>query len=149
MAPDERALRAALDSPAFRSGVDGGRWRLISLDWPVAVFVVFAAARHDSPGNYGLRLDLTRYPQQAPTGSLWDLERDDWLASDERPKGGLAEHVFRTDWENGRATYAPWDRVALEGHSEWARQHPQDTWHPGRGIGFILSRVHSVLHADG
>lgn len=149
MAPDERALYAALDTPTFRSGIDGGRWRTVSIDWPIGVFAVSAAERPHSPSEFGLRIDLSGYPQQAPTGSLWDLERKDWLAAADRPKGELAAHVFRTDWEEGRATYAPWDRVALDGHPDWTRQHPEDAWHPGRDITFILSRVHEVLRADG
>lgn len=76
MAPDERALRAALESAAFQSGADGGRWRLVDLAWPIGIFAVTAAARPNSPSEYGLRIDLSSYPQQPPTATPWDLELD-------------------------------------------------------------------------
>lgn len=148
LAPDERALRAALDAAAFRSGVDGGRWRLVDLNWPIGVFAVSAAERPNSPSEYGLRIDLTRYPQDAPTAAPWDLGLNAPLAADGRPKGARADHVFRTDWEHGEALYAPWDRKGLNAHSEWAQNHPADAWHSGRDVAFFLSRVHELLNAD-
>ena len=148
LAPDQRALRAALNSAAFRGGVDGGRWRLIDLDWPIGNFAVSAAGRPDSPSEYGLRIDLSGYPQQAPTATPWDLGLNALLAPDRRPKGDRVGWVFRTDWKDGRALYAPWDRVALKGHSDWPNQHPGDAWHPGRDIAFLFGRVHELLNAD-
>lgn len=148
MTPDERALCAALDSAAFRSGVDGGRWRLVSLDWPIGIFVVTAAPREGAPPEYGLRIDLTGYPQQAPTATPWDLDLEAPLSPDKRPQGERAGWVFRTDWNDGLALYAPWDRVALKGHAAWPDQHPEDAWHPGRDIAFFLGRVHELLNAD-
>ncbi|MCY3893331.1 MAG: hypothetical protein OXF61_00195 [Acidimicrobiaceae bacterium] len=148
MAPDERALRAALESAAFQSGVDGGRWRLVDVAWPIGSFAVTAAARPNSPSEYGLRIDLSGYPQQPPTATPWDLELDARLTAEKRPKGFRAERVFRTDWEEGRALYAPWDRVALSGHSAWLDRHPEDAWHPERDIAFFLGRVHELLNAD-
>ena len=147
-APDERALRAALESTAFRSGVDGERWRLVSLCWPAGIFAVSAATRPGAPSEYGLRIDLSGYPQQAPTATPWDLGLDSRLAVDARPKGCRVGHVFRADWEEGKALYAPWDRVALAGHPDWPRQHPEDAWHPGRDIAFLLGRIHELLNAD-
>ena len=119
IAPDERAVRAALKSAVFQSGVDSGRWRLVSFDWPVGVFAVSAAARNNSPAEYGLRIDFTGYPQQAPTAEPWSLERGERLAPYERPKGERAAATFRCDWEQGRALYAPWDRIALTTHPNW------------------------------
>ena len=79
-------MLAALDSAAFQSGVDGGRWRLVSFDWPVGVFAVSAAPRDSSPDEYGLRIDFAGYPQQAPTAEPWNLGRGERLADCERPK---------------------------------------------------------------
>lgn len=148
VAPDERALRAALETAGFQSGVDSGRWRLVKLEWPIGIFAVSAAERPNSPREFGLRVDLSRYPDQAPTATPWDLDIDTQLTSEKRPQGARASHVFRTDWERGEALYAPWDRVALNGHSDWSAQHPEDVWHPGRDIAFVLERVHELLNAD-
>lgn len=148
MTPDERELRAALKAVRFQSGVDGGRWRLVDLDWPVGIFAVSAAVRSNSPSEFGLRIDLSGYPQQAPTTTPWDLEFDAQLSPERRPKGERVGWVFRTDWNGGQALYAPWDRVALSGHPAWPSQHPEDVWLPERGIAFLLGRIHELLNAD-
>jgi hypothetical protein len=36
--PDERALRADLARPAFRLAQSEGRFRLISITWPIVVY---------------------------------------------------------------------------------------------------------------
>ena len=148
MAPDERALRAALEVAGFQSGVDDGRWRLVKLEWPIGIFAVSAAERPNSPGEFGLRIDLSGYPQQAPTATPWDLELSTSLAAERRPKGARAGHVFRTNWEHGRALYAPWDRKGLCAHAEWVQHHPADAWHPERDLSFFLGHVHELLNAD-
>ena len=149
MAPDERALRAALETAVFRSGVDGGRWRLVDLEWPIGIFTVSAAARPNAPSEYGLRIDLSSYPQQAPTATPWDMCLGASLAPDRRPKGERVGKVFyNSNWAEDLALYAPWDRKALEGHPAWPDRHPEDVWHPRRDIAFFLERVHELLNAD-
>lgn len=149
VAPDERALRAALASPAFRSGVDGERWCLVSLTWPIGIFAVSAAPRPGAPNEYGLRINLSGYPQQAPTAAPWDLSLGAPLARSRRPTGVRVGKVFyNQNWQEDNALYAPWDRTALEGHSNWPQDYPEDVWHPGRDIAFLLGRVHELLNAD-
>jgi hypothetical protein len=143
--PDHRALLAHLDSAEFLSGVRTGRWRLVSLAWPVAMVAVSAAPRDQGPSEYVLRIDLSGYPQQAPTASPWDLAADAVLGASGRPTGEFVSVVFRSDWESGRALYAPYDRVALIGHPNWAEQHPADVWTPVRTLSFFLDRVHVLL----
>lgn len=146
--PDEHAARVALESPSFQSGVDDGRWRLVSFNWPIGVFAVSAAPRDCSPVEYGLRIDLAGYPQQAPTAEPWSLERGERLAVSERPKGERAGHAFRCDWEHGRALYVPWDRVGLASHPDWAALHTAYAWHPERDLVFFLRCVHDLLNDD-
>ena len=108
-----------------------------------------AAERPNSPSEYGLRIDLTRYPQDAPTAAPWDLDADAALPPARRPKGDRVGKVFyNVNWQEDNALYAPWDRAALDGHSNWFREYPEDAWHPGRDIAFLLSRVHELLNAD-
>ena len=146
--PDERAVRADLASSRFRAGVDAGMWRLVSFEWPVGVFAVTAAERENSPSEYALRIDLTGYPQQAPTATPWDLRLGGPLTAAGRPKGERVGHVFRSDWNNGQALYAPWDRVALHSHGDWATRHSAYAWHPRRDLAFFLSCVHDLLNDD-
>ena len=150
LAPDERALDEHLRGGCFRSGVAAGRWRLISVAWPFALVAVSAAERPDSPNEFVLRFELTGYPHTAPTGGLWDVDSDSSLPTDRRPKGDGAAQIFRSDgWAGGAtAMYAPWDRMGLQAHGEWAQKHPYDAWNSTRDLSFILAKVHEVLDAD-
>ena len=146
--PDERALREHLRGARFLAGAEAGRWQLLSLDWPVALVAVAAAPRPGAPGQFVIRFDLAGYPQAAPTGGLWDRTACDYLRADLRPKGDRVGRIFRADWENGRAMYAAWDRVALQGHTGWPQQYPRSAWNGQRDLAFILSSVFEVLNAD-
>lgn len=150
MAPDERALREHLHGGRFQAGVAAGRWRLISVTWPAVVVAVSAAERSNSPAEFVLRFELGGYPQNPPTGGLWDTVADASLPADRRPKGERAAHLFRADGWHGGATamYAPWDRMGLQAHANWANDYPHDAWNPARDLSFILAKVHEVLNAD-
>lgn len=147
MAPDERALRAALETGRFKAGAASGKWRLVKLEWPEAVFAVAAAPRDGSPNEFGLRLNLEGYPQQAPTATPWHLGRNEKLASHERPKGARATKTFRTDWKGGDALYTAYDREGLATYPDWASRYPLSAWHAERDVTFFLERVHELLNA--
>lgn len=150
VAPDERSLRDHLGGGRFRSGVAAGRWRLVSVDWPFAVIAVSAAERPKSPTEFALRFELNGYPNTAPTGGIWDVDGNTSLSADRRPKGERAAQLFRTDgWAGGStAMYTAWDRIALQGHQEWADKYPLQAWNPTRDLSFILEQIHEVLNAD-
>lgn len=147
-APDERTFRAHLDRASFQAGVDRGRWRVVNISWPHAIIAVTAARRTSSPDQFHLRLELTDYPQQAPIITPWDPANDTILSPGKRPRGEIVGLVFRTNWENGRALYAPYDRVGLQTHAHWAAQHPGDAWNSSRDITFVLGHVHRLLNND-
>ena len=155
--PDERALLEHLESAPFQAGVDAGWWRLFTcgerstwqggspINWPHAFIAVSAAVRADSPTEYVLRFELSGYPQAAPTAGLWDCSRNCLLAAEFRPKGERAASAFRTDWEGGRALYAPYDRAAID---HWPRRYPQYEWHARRDLTFYLTNVFELLNDD-
>ena len=56
------------------------------------------------------------------------------------------EHA-RTDWENGRAFYHPYDRVAAQGHADWPAKYPHLVWNPAtHTLVDLLSELHALLH---
>jgi hypothetical protein len=147
-APDERPLLEHVAGGRFQAGVHAGRWRLVSLDWPIALIAVSAAPRPNAPSEFTIRFDLSDYPHSAPTGGLWDEGANTYLAENRRPKGDHAGRIFRGDWEGGRAMYAAWDRVALQGHPGWAAAYPRSAWNARRDLTFILANIFEVLNAD-
>jgi hypothetical protein len=145
--PDQRALGDHLQSARFQAGVDAGRWRLVSMTWPHALIAISAAPREGAPDEFVLKFELTGYPTSAPTGCPWDLNGDVILEAGKRPKGTRVGHIFRPDWEQGRALYAPWDRLG-QGHGDWATRHPMYVWNARRDLTFYLTNVHDALNSD-
>lgn len=146
--PDEAAFREHLAHARYQSGVDRGRWRLVEIEWPHAIFVVSAAARPESPDEFALRFQLDGYPQRLPTAGAWHLDEGRYLTAAERPKGVRAGQAFRTDWQNGTALYVPCDRLAIEGHGDWATRYPNWIWDPQEGITRYLRLVHEILNDE-
>lgn len=144
--PDEAAFGADLDGGAFRAGVLQGRWSLLSLAWPNAVIAVHAPWRTGAPDAYALRFELTNYPSDAPTATPWDVLRGVLLGPEGRPKGHLVGFMFRTDWEGGRALYAPCDRVAIAGHGDWSQQYAGWMWDASKDITHYLRLVWDRLN---
>ena len=145
MTPDEGALRADLAKAAFRLGVAEGRWRLISILWPVALIGVTAKDGRE----YALRFDCSGYPESPPTARPWDTRCDTPLASNlwPRSQGGRVGKVFRPDWKNGSALYLPCDRESIPGHDNWRTEMPSKLWKPSVGIVHYLELVHDLLHS--
>ena len=149
MSPDERVFRQHVASARFQDGVDRGRWQIMGdIAWPVVTIAVTAGVRDGAPSEFVLRFDLAGYPESAPTATPWDPIAGGVLGSDLRPKGERVGHVFRTDWEGGRALYAPFDRVALNGHSVWKTQHPRRVWDSAKDLAWVLRILHEMLDND-
>ena len=147
MSPDERVLRQHVASARFQDGVERGRWKIVGgITWPVVMIAVAAGPRDSAPSEYVLRFDLAGYPETAPTATPWNPTTGDVLEPDLRPKGQRVGHVFRTDWEGGRALYAPFDRVALNGHSNWKGQHPRQAWDSSKDLVWLLQILHEMLN---
>jgi hypothetical protein len=163
--PDQRAVRDHLRSSRFRAGVADGRWRLVCavepeadasgnveslIGWPFVIVAITAAPTANSPGEFAIRFEMSGYPHAAPTGGIWDIDADLSLAAERRPKGPEIVQLFRTDGWTGGATamYAPWDRVGLASHLQWAQTCPHSAWNPSRDLSFILENVHGMLNSD-
>lgn len=144
MAPDEKALRADLESGRFLAGEARKRWWLVSVDWPA---VQIAVAARDG-FEYVLRFDCSGYPQNPPTARPWDANKNAPLDVGSWPKGGgRIAAVFRNDWKSGTALYLPCDRTAIDGHDNWRTEHPSKIWNPSRGITQYLEIVHELLQS--
>lgn len=142
--PDEAVFRVHLASGRYLSGAAAGRWRLISVSWPFAVFCVRAADGIE----YGLRFECTNYPRTPASARPWDIELDAPLVFDKWPTG--RERIplaFNPEWKNGSCLYLPCDRVSIEGHANWSNEHPGLLWNPEMGIVHYLRVVHDLLNS--
>ncbi len=144
MSPDAAVFHAHLTGGRFRSGAASGRWRLVSVAWPHAIFGVRAADGIE----YGLRFECVDYPRTPATARLWDIDLDGPLAVSKWPAG--RERIplaFNPDWKNGSCIYLPCDRLSIEGHGNWYQQHPSLVWDPALGIVHYLRVVHDLLNS--
>ena len=144
MSPDEAVFRAHIGGGRFRVGEATGRWRLVSLAWPIGIFAVRATDQLE----YGLRFECTDYPRTPPTARPWDIGRDAPLAHDQWPTGReRVSLAFNPGWKNGECLYLPCDRMSIEGHAIWYEQHPSLVWDPTVGIVHYLRVVHDLLNS--
>lgn len=144
--PDERALRADIQRPAFRLAVAEGRWRVIDITWPFLLVGITAAEGRE----FTLRLECRGYPQTPPTGGPWDPRTNRVPPAQQWPqsKGGRVATVFKPGWKNGTALYLPCDRQSIEGHDNWRNEMPSKIWRPAAGIVQYLELVHELLNCS-
>lgn len=146
MTPDRAHLERDLAAPLFAEGAARGRWRLITVAWPHAIFGITAKDQRE----FVLRLECSGYPAEPPTGGLWDLTTGTILAPGLWPRGDLVfSGTFRWDWHGGAAMYFPLDRLSRMGHGDWASTHPHMVWKPERGIVQYISEMHRYLNSRG
>lgn len=135
--------------PEFQAGAASGWWGVepdTSVEWPYVVLWIAAPSRPNRPDRYHFRFHLQDFPTKGPTSMLWDPALKTKLAAEKRPKGtGDVAIVFRTDWKDGEALYAPWDRVAYDDHGDWALKHASRAWKSTRTIVHYLRLTKELL----
>lgn len=147
--PAERVFRSHLDKGPFQSGVDRGRWELVSVNWPHSVISVSAAERNTAPSKYCFRFELNNYPAIAPTAQPWNVAGNGPLHRASWPGGrGRIQHAFNPDWKSGSCLYLPCDRYAIEGHDPWRVQHSEMIWNPKGDITQYLRIIHDLLDSE-
>jgi len=146
--PDQRAFETDATKPSFLAGVYRGDWRIDSVAWPIVTITIAAAPRETGPASFTLRCDFTNYPAHAPTATPWDPDADTKLPASRRPKGEEVGVVFRHDWEDGRALYTAYDRVALTGHQNWVIEHPRTAWNGQQDLTWWVLRIWELLNCD-
>lgn len=145
--PDQLLLQQHLERAEFRLAQIEGRWRHVATNWPYVTIGVSAAARPNSPAEYGFRFECSGYPQLPSTGQPWDLEKNMPLALNGWPTGrSIVPSVFRPDWKGGKCLYIPCDRLSIEGHVNWPQEYGRRLWDPSRGIICYLDQLYELLN---
>jgi hypothetical protein len=116
--------------------------------WSARILWMAAASRPNAPDRFYVQLDVSNYRMVPPTGTFWDPSTKATLEFAKHPKGRDSRFakVFRTDWEGGRAFYHAYDRVAAQGHPDWARDQPSLVWDSNHTIVDYLEELHSLLN---
>jgi hypothetical protein len=92
-----------------------------------------------------LPLDLTGYPQLAPTIMLWDATLAQKMNGPSYPKGERVQQVIQPGLDY---LYCAYDRQGLVGHPEWATQYPRSSWNAKRDLTFVLDKLSDLLTSD-
>lgn len=149
---DEECFLEHVAAPAFQAGAERGWWNVENREtvvWPYALVWIAAPVRGNGPPRYYFRFTLKDYPGIGPTATLWDPAKNARLDFAKWPKGaGDIGMAFRTNWNEGIALYAPWDRVAMDGHPNWPAQFPGVGWKPSYTIVHYLRLTHELLASD-
>jgi hypothetical protein len=148
LAPDQRAFNLDANKPTFLAGVHRGDWRIEEIAWPTVDISIAAAPRPGAPTRFWFRCDFRNYPADAPTATPWDPDTNNKLATGKRPKGDHVDMVFRSDWEEGRALYAAYDRVALTGHANWRTEYPRTAWNGTQDLAWWAMRIWELVNDD-
>ena len=104
--------------------------------------------RECGPEEFFLRFDMTGYPASAPTAMPWNPAIGGKLEKESRPQGVRVAHIFRTDWEDGDALYAPFDRRAVARHPDWPQRYPHAAWNTSQGLTPVLNYLHKLLNDE-
>jgi hypothetical protein len=144
--PAETAIENDLIVPRFLAGMARKQWRLVSLNYPILLIAIAAIEPHGTAGEYGFRFEVTGYPGLAPEVRIWDLQGDQILPVDRRPKGSHRVTEAFKDWSFG-TVYRPWERHS-GAHGNWTNIYVNLAWHPKRDISFILEDLHGLLNCN-
>lgn len=145
--PDQFMLQQDLAAPEFRCGEFDGRWRHVTTKWPHAVIAVAAAERAGAPPEYAFRFECSGYRNTPVTAQPWSIPDGAPLPPNKWPMGrSLVPAVFRPDWKDGSCLYLPCDRISIDGHNNWAHEHPSRLWQASRGILCYLEQIYDLLN---
>lgn len=154
MDPAHRILMAHLQAPEFLAGAAQGWWGHVvdeRVAWPNLLLWIAAPMRPGAPEHFHVRLDFDQYPTKPPTGNIADPATTELMPFAQRPKGRADSRfakVMRTDWEDGRAFYHPFDRVASFSHPNWATDVPRKRWTSSHTVTHWLLEFHALFHSE-
>lgn len=145
MLPDQALLARDLDAPRVVAGIRAGKWRIIRHEFPNLVVLVGAETGEGRPAVcLTFRCQCDGYPGQTPYVELWDEVRRARPALPALVSPGVADAL--KDWGAypGGGVYRAWQRAAAT-HNGWAALRPDEAWHAGRTILYVLCKLHELV----
>jgi len=145
MLPDQALLARDLQSPRVVAGLATGRWAILRHDFPELILSVSAAGSPAQlPISFTFRCLCDSYPGQAPYVEVWDDATKARPALLPLTSPGVADALKNWGAFPGGGVYRPWQRAAAT-HNNWAALCPEDAWHRGRTIHYVLCKLHELV----
>lgn len=157
MSLEQDIFNEHINGAVFQMGVDDGIWGLHdamdAIVWPhVVIWCKASPPDGQGKGKYFFRFNLEKYPSSAPTAVPWDVDKNQVLERGKWPQWSVyVSNVFKWDWKNGAALYAPCDRSIFKdsSHQNWKDQHPVYWWGPNSTIATTYLRfLDSILNGN-
>jgi hypothetical protein len=147
--PDLLTLITHLARARFLAGQESGKWALLSQNGTILVVRV-TGTHHDTgvKASFEFRLECDGLPETAPYVYRWDDANNRRPAA--MPQGASSPGVMDAfkEWTGPNnkhgGIYRAWQRYAAE-HNEWRTKRPDEAWHRGRDITFILERLYDLV----
>ncbi len=143
--PAARTVVAQLNAPRFQCGVEEGRWCVLALEFP-HLYVSVSATDRESGATAAAEFHLLcdGYPSPGPYVERWDFERKQKSAPPSRGSPGYVDAL--KEWGGGTDSgiYRAWQRGAAN-HNAWAQKRPDQAWHAGRDLTFIMERLYDLV----
>ncbi len=138
-----------LDSVAFRAGIRRGFWRLQSFEFPILFILVNAGEGNGTPIWFRFKFGLNRYPGQAPSCQLWEMDSDREIREENRPRKKNSDGTREMfdpfkPWQESHV-YRPWEKEAGP-HLDAQNKHPYLAWRPDRDLTFVLEDIYERLN---
>ena len=145
MLPDQALLARDLGAPRMTAGLLSRKWQIIRHEFPDLIVSISAETGEGRPAVcLAFRCQCDGYPGQAPYVELWDDERRARPALPALASPGVADAL--KDWGTypDGGVYRAWQRAAAK-HNGWAALRPDEAWHPGRTILYVLCKLHELV----
>lgn len=147
--PSARTLIAHINSVFVQRGIEEGRWQVQRVEYPdVYVRIIATDSESGTQAQAEFHLRCDDFPAQGPFVERWDFEACTRPAA---PIGGQASAAYvdaLKDWSEQQdqhgGIYRGWQRIAAR-HNDWAAKRPDEAWHSGRHLAFILEKLHDIV----
>jgi hypothetical protein len=143
----QQTLEAQLRSVRFQAGVEQGRWKVVRYAFPaLEVDVTGFDPPSSQPATLGFQLLCENFPALGPFVQHWDHANGKRPEPISNSSPGVVD-ALKT-WGEQAGTYSgiyrAWQRYAAL-HNNWASLRPDQAWHRGRHITFIMERLYELV----
>lgn len=143
----QQTLEKQLQSVPFLAGVEQGRWQIVQYQFPyLDVSVAGFDPSSDFHTTMGFQLKCDNFPAWGPFVQSWDHTSGSRPTSISQSSPNVVD-AFKEWSEQGNVyggIYRVWQRGAAS-HNNWAALRPDEAWHRGRHITFIMERLYELV----